>query len=189
MTALTRSAFHRPENVRKLRGPAVDTVAAGKMECDDTTNRGGVRRRLNTDGQQHRILSDRYADIRQAKPLVKSVRGKAVQATILKLGKAAGAPLMDMLNFLRGRVVNGHVFASGNKHDHDATWLKKFENVSSPERYSPFYLLIDDGLIGVYVMPVASPFYLLIGGGLIDVDMMPLASKLIFAVYLYTKDT
>ncbi|EAM9239975.1 hypothetical protein A4K52_004296 [Salmonella enterica subsp. arizonae] len=61
--------------------------------------------------------------------------------------------------------------------------------MSSPERYSPFYLLIDDGLIGVYVMPVASPFYLLIGGGLIDVDMMPLASKLIFAVYLYTKDT
>ncbi|MGK8932565.1 hypothetical protein ACRS85_06860 [Pluralibacter gergoviae] len=44
---------------------------------------------------------------------------------------------MDMLNFLRGRVVNGHVFASGNKHGHDATWLEKFENVSSPERYKP----------------------------------------------------
>ncbi|EOX8524724.1 hypothetical protein AIT92_000346 [Salmonella bongori] len=66
---------------------------------------------------------------------MKSVRGKAVQATILKPGKAAGAPVVDMLNFLSGGVVGGHVFASGNKHDHDATWLKKFENVSSLERY------------------------------------------------------
>ncbi|EGT5656623.1 hypothetical protein JD793_002769 [Citrobacter braakii] len=39
------------------------------------------------------------------------------------------------------------------------------------------------------LMPVVSPFYLLIGGGLIGVDVIPLASKLIFAVYLYTKDT
>ncbi|ECI0415703.1 hypothetical protein AH332_21005 [Salmonella enterica subsp. salamae] len=81
------------------------------------------------------MLSDRDAVIRQAKPLVKSVRGKAVEATILKPGKTAGAPVVDMLNFLRGGVVSGHVFASGNKHDHDATGLKKFENVSSPERY------------------------------------------------------
>ncbi len=58
-----------------------------------------------------------------------------MKATILKPGKAAGAPVVDMLNFLRGGVVSDHVFASGNKHEHDATWLKKFENVGSPERY------------------------------------------------------
>ncbi|EKY1892871.1 hypothetical protein OM373_002641, partial [Salmonella enterica subsp. arizonae serovar 35:z4,z32:-] len=50
-------------------------------------------------------------------------------------GKAAGAPVPDMLSFLRGGVVSGHVIASGDRHDHDATGLKKFENVSSPERY------------------------------------------------------
>ena len=54
---------------------------------------------------------------------------------------------------------------------------------------SVYYLLIYGGLIDVYVMPLASPFYLLIGGGSIDVDVMPLASQLIFAVYLYTKNT
>ncbi|ABX20823.1 hypothetical protein DPX84_17940 [Salmonella enterica] len=63
------------------------------------------------------------------------MRGKAVEATILKAGKAAGAPVPDMLSFLRGGVVSGHVIASGDRHDHDATGLKKFENVSSPERY------------------------------------------------------
>ncbi|EAB4961845.1 hypothetical protein EG494_23590, partial [Salmonella enterica] len=86
-------------------------------------------------GQQHRVISDRDAVIGQAKPLVKSMRGKAVEATILKAGKAAGAPVPDMLSFLRGGVVSGHVIASGDRHDHDATGLKKFENVSSPERY------------------------------------------------------
>ena len=54
---------------------------------------------------------------------------------------------------------------------------------------SVYCLLIYGGLIDVYVMPLTSPFYLLIGGRLIDVDVMPLASQLIFAVYLYTKDT
>ncbi len=63
-----------------------------------------------------------------------------MEATILKPGKAAGAPVTDMLNFLRGGV-GGHVFISRNKHDHDATGLKKFENVSSPERYN---LIVDD---------------------------------------------
>ncbi|EKI4013665.1 hypothetical protein AABF80_003617 [Salmonella enterica] len=58
-----------------------------------------------------------------------------MEATILKAGKAAGAPVPDMLSFLRGGVVSGHVIASGDRHDHDATGLKKFENVSSPERY------------------------------------------------------
>ena len=57
-----------------------------------------------------------------------------MEATILKPGKAAGAPVTDMLNFLRGGV-GGHIFISRNKHDHDATGLEKFENVSSPERY------------------------------------------------------
>ncbi|EAA8878539.1 hypothetical protein CIU45_24635 [Salmonella enterica] len=60
---------------------------------------------------------------------------KSVEAAILKAGKAAGAPVADMVNFLGGGV-GGHVFVSGNKHDHDATGLKKFENVSSPERYA-----------------------------------------------------
>lgn len=129
------SMFHRPENVSKLRREAVDTAAAGEMEGDDATDRDGFRRRLNTDGQQYRVLSDRYAVIRQAKPLVKNERGKAVETTILKPGKTAGAPVMNMLNFLRGGVVSGHVFVSGGEHDHDATGLKKFENVSSPERY------------------------------------------------------
>lgn len=55
--------FHRPENVRKLRGQAVDMVAAGKMEGDGVISRWDGRRWLNTDGQQHRILSDRYAVI------------------------------------------------------------------------------------------------------------------------------
>ncbi|EAA7243967.1 hypothetical protein OC65_13525 [Salmonella enterica] len=57
-----------------------------------------------------------------------------MKATILKPGKAAGAPVVDMLNFLRGGVVGGHVFASAGEHDRDATGLKKFD-VSSPERY------------------------------------------------------
>ncbi|WP_214276702.1 hypothetical protein, partial [Escherichia coli] len=43
-----------------------------------------------------------------------------------------------------------------------------------------FCLLISCGLIGVYVMPMASPFYLLIGVGLIGIDVISLASKLIF---------
>lgn len=58
-----------------------------------------------------------------------------MQATILKPDEAAGAPVVNMLNFLRGRVMNGHVFSLRKKHDHDATWPKKFENVSSPEYY------------------------------------------------------
>ncbi|EAO9608531.1 hypothetical protein BH019_22015 [Salmonella enterica] len=71
------------------------------------------------------------------------MRGKAVEATILKAGKAAGAPDPDMLSFLRGGVVSGHVIASGDRHDHDATGLKKFENVSSPERYVISFKSID----------------------------------------------
>ncbi|VEA09904.1 DNase TatD [Salmonella enterica subsp. enterica serovar Sanjuan] len=59
-----------------------------------------------------------------------------MEATILKAGKAAGAPVVDMVNFLRGGVVSGHVIASGDRHDHDATGLEKFENVNSPERYT-----------------------------------------------------
>lgn len=57
-----------------------------------------------------------------------------MEATILKPGQSAGAPVTDMLNFLSGGV-GGHVCISRNKHDRDATWPKKFENVSSPERY------------------------------------------------------
>jgi len=36
-----------------------------------------------------------------------------------------------------GGVLGGHVFASAGEHDRDATGMKKFENVSSPERYEP----------------------------------------------------
>ncbi|KTW92302.1 hypothetical protein DD48_10400, partial [Salmonella enterica subsp. arizonae serovar 18:z4,z23:-] len=127
--------FYAPEHLRKLRGQAVDTQAAGKMQRDNATGRRGGGGRLNTDRKQYRGLSDGYTVIRQAKPFMEITGRKAVEPAILKAGKAAGTPVTDMLNFLRGRVVNGHVFASGNKHDHDATWLRKFENVSSPEPY------------------------------------------------------
>ncbi|OMI51067.1 hypothetical protein MP34_12395 [Escherichia coli N37122PS] len=35
--------FHRPENVRKLSGKAVNTTTAGKMEGDDATGWRGFR--------------------------------------------------------------------------------------------------------------------------------------------------
>lgn len=44
-------------------------------------------------------------------------------------GKASDVPVTDMLNFYV--VVWGHAFVLGNKHNHDATGLKKFEDVSS----------------------------------------------------------
>lgn len=74
-----------------------------------------------------------------------------MEATILKAGKAAGAPVPDMLSFLRGGVVSGHVIASGDRHDHDATGLKKFENVSSPERYDS----LDDFLLLYMALSIA----------------------------------
>ncbi|CAV01957.1 hypothetical protein HUSEC_26975 [Escherichia coli O104:H4 str. LB226692] len=49
--------------------------------------------------------------------------------------------------------------------------------------------MISCGLIGVYVMPMASPFYLLIGVGLIGIDVISLASKAYFPFYLYIKGT
>lgn len=79
----------------------------------------------------------------QAEPFVKGMRGDGVQAAVLKPGKAAGAPVADMLNFLSGCVTSGHVFVSEGEHDHDAAGLNKFENVSSPERYErSYYFLI-----------------------------------------------
>ncbi len=76
-----------------------------------------------------------------------------MKATILKPGATADAPVMNMLNFLRGGVVSGHVFVSGGEHDHDATGLKKFENVSSPERYNPTTTASSP-----YVLPDVQPY-------------------------------